>query len=135
MVTEDCILGSDGGCEDCQGSEKCGSQSDRRRFRVTDLKGYQFPVLVDADCRTHVFNSAETCLADMLDEVVATGAGGLVLNLQLKEPGQAEEIVRLYRKMLAAAISGKRFPESDVMEVKALSARKLTRGHFDERAQ
>jgi putative protease len=135
MVTEDCILGSGGGCEECgQGSEKSGAASDRRQFCITDLKGYQFPVLVDADCRTHVYNSAETCMADMLDEVVATGAGGLVMNLQLKEITQAEETVRLYRKMLAAALSGNKFPESDVMAVKALSSRKLTRGHFDGRA-
>ncbi|MFH0816849.1 MAG: U32 family peptidase [Methanobacteriota archaeon] len=135
MVTEDCILGSEGGCEDCGHGLNCrGDSTERRRFSVTDLKGYEFPVVVDAECRSHVYNSAETCMADMLGEVVATGVGGLVLNLQLMEPPQAEEIAKLYRKMLAAIQDGRGIPDSDVLAVKALSSKKLTRGHFDERA-
>ena len=171
MVSEDCIAGSEGGCDKCEGggsigtgdggggSEGCaqpergraqlvrrageraedggwrvGVTGARRLFTIQDLKGYRFPALVDGDCRTHVFNSAETCLADDLVDVVKTGAGGLVLNLQLKEARDAAEIVRLYRKMLAAALAGFKPSGMDLRALKTVSGPSLTRGHFAERA-
>lgn len=124
MVSEDCITAADGSCALCE----------RGRFAVKDQKGFEFPVVQDADCRAHIFNSAETCLVDSVAELASIGVSGFVLNLQLRDGISALEMTRLYRKILKYVLDGGAVPKALVNEVREISGPRVTRGRYARRA-
>lgn len=125
MVTEDCIPKSAGACDDCQSGI----------LELVDGTGARFPFLRDSACRTHIYNSAETCMVDKLADVVAAGVSGIVIDLRLKNDDDAAAIAKSYRTVLDCATSGKAVSDEVVQTVKSLSSPKLTHGHFIDKAE
>jgi len=99
MVSEHCVVGGISGCDSGRTAQDvaCGAGC----FELVDEKGYAFPLVMDADCRTHLLNSSELCMLDRIPEIVRAG----VASVRIEAPAPAsaiacsrlEEIVRLYR--------------------------------------
>jgi putative protease len=119
MVTEHCVLQAIGAC--ARACASCGRR--HAGWRLRDRKGYLFPVMSDPAGRTHVYNSVPLDLSRAMDEVVATGAAAIRLELHLEEPREAARLVSAYRAIVAAAVSGRPMPSAPI-------GTPSTSGHF-----
>ena len=123
MVTEDCIVASTLKCDDCKSG----------MFTITDDKGMSFPVLRDREHRSHVYNSSVTCMIDRMEDVVAAGISGIVVDIGLDTKDNGIKILSAYRRVLDAVLGGRVIIKADIESVKFLSGMRLTRRHFEER--
>ena len=57
-----------------------------------------FPLRLDDDQRTHIFNSAETCLLDQMPEIFAIGLDGVALDARGRTREYAREVTEIYRE-------------------------------------
>ncbi|MDD3552847.1 MAG: U32 family peptidase, partial [Methanothrix soehngenii] len=55
-----------------------------------------FPLWVDDEGRTHIFNSAETCLIDLLPEICRIGLDGVSLDARGRTESYAREVTGAY---------------------------------------
>ncbi len=103
ITSENCMTTSAASCHACG-----------RKLAITDEKGYSFPVITDANCRTHVYNSRRLRMLDKLDMVRAS-----VLRLDLMHDSDEEalSLVRAY----ADALDGRNV---------VLPSSECTRGHY-----
>lgn len=120
MVTEHCILMSEGECD--RRCATCARRSAVRRLR--DRKGYEFPLFTDVTGRSHLYNSVPLDIISAMPEVVATGVRAVRLDLLLETPQEAARIVARAREALTAALAG---VDSRHAETRA---RNTTAGHF-----
>ena len=96
-VAEDCIFATATGCP---GRGRC-----RRRGTVAgirDAKGHIFPVTTDDACRTHIWNSRETCLVDSLPALAGAGIAEIVLDCRIKPPAYTGAVTAAYVAAVAA---------------------------------
>jgi len=119
MVTEDCPLYS---------LKHCGACA-RGRHLLRDDDGRFFPVVPDGECKTHILNSAETCLIDALPSLIRMGIGSVAIDARHRDEGYAEEISRIYSMALRNALSGE-VPADLIKQAKDLSYGGITAGHF-----
>ena len=107
MVTEHCVLTSEGPC-----SEKCESCVRRGKTRfLSDRKGYRFPVTTDAQGRTHLYNSVPLDATGALSELIEAGVAALRLDLETETAeSAARETARLRSALdrIAAGVSVKK---------------------------
>ncbi|WP_062398999.1 peptidase U32 family protein [Methanogenium cariaci] len=102
-VSEDCIIATaHGRCLQCGGD----TPGDRPWFGIQDVKKHIFPVTVDAECRTHVWNSRETCIIDHLDLLVNAGIRHVAIDCRIRNGRYAESVVRAYQDAFALLIAG-----------------------------
>lgn len=95
MVTEHCVLMSEGDC-----AAACSSCARRTRQRfLKDRKGYLFPVVTDVTGRTHIYNSVPLDLTASIAEVLTTGVAALRVDA---ESETTEGAVALVRRVVAA---------------------------------
>ena len=98
MVTEHCMLQSAGPCE-----RSCASCARReRQWFLEDEKGYRFPVVSDAQGRSHILNSRTLDLSVALGEVLATGVAAIRVDVRLAEHDPAK-VTAHFRSVLNAA--------------------------------
>mgnify|MGYP000846720590 FL=1 len=71
-----------------------GSYSDEL-WGLQDFK-HIFPLWVDDEGRTHIFNSAETCLIDLLPEICRIGLDGVSLDARGRTESYAREMTGAY---------------------------------------
>ena len=71
-----------------------GSYSDEL-WGLQDFK-HIFPLWVDDEGRTHIFNSAETCLIDLLPEICRIGLDGVSLDARGRTESYAREVTGAY---------------------------------------
>jgi putative protease len=71
-----------------------GSYSDEL-WGLQDFK-HIFPLWVDDEGRTHIFNSAETCLIDLLPEICRIGLEGVSLDARGRTESYAQEVTGAY---------------------------------------
>ena len=110
--------------------------SPSEEYGIADTTGRIFPVQVDAYGRTHVYNSAVTCLIDSPPEIFAAGIDGISLDFRLYSPEFAGKITDLYVK--AATLlhgAGKKSSGSGSLnllkkEIMSLYRGEITAGHF-----
>ncbi|WP_048151548.1 U32 family peptidase [Methanolacinia paynteri] len=109
--------------------------SPSEEYGIADNTGRIFPVQVDAYGRTHVYNSAVTCLIDSLPEIFATGVDGISLDLRLNSPEFAGKITGLYVKAATLSLdAGKKSSGSLNLlkkEITSLYRGEITAGHFN----
>jgi putative protease len=96
---------------------------------IGDRKGERFPLVVDPDGRTHLFNSRDLCLADRLPEIGALGIGSIAIDARYRSPRYTREMAEIYKTALET-------PEKEVLSALLARARRLaaggiTSGHFD----
>ncbi|MDD4652415.1 MAG: DUF3656 domain-containing protein [Methanothrix sp.] len=95
-----------------------------------------FPLRLDDDNRTHIFNSAETCLLDQMPEIFAIGLDGVALDARGRTEDYARRVSEIYRKGIdlterrSAAL--RQELESLKESIRPLALGGITHGHFQK---
>jgi len=119
MVTEHCVLTSSGPC-----SQRCGTCTRRERwYALRDRKGYGFPVISDAEGRSHIFNAVPVDLTRALPEILEAGVAAVRLDFTVEHLQMAQRLTRQVREALESAVAGHP-PRADALLDPA------TAGHF-----
>ncbi|HHU62410.1 MAG: U32 family peptidase [Bacillota bacterium] len=103
MVTKHCTF-RDQGCK-----YQCQTQSP---IKLTDKKGYEFPVYFDRWCHMHIFNSRELSLITHINQLKVSGVEYFRIEGRLKDAQSLSNLVDLYRRGLQgenAELQGKEF--------------------------
>ncbi|HZD44317.1 MAG TPA: U32 family peptidase, partial [Methanomicrobiales archaeon] len=125
MVTEDCIPCTAGTVISGSGSES---------WTIRDERDRQFPLLLDAECRTHIFNAVELCLLDHMPNLSTLGLSGIAIDARGRTALYAREMTGLYK--WAIECTTKKAPGwRDTLlsmkdEAKKISLGGITTGHF-----
>jgi putative protease len=122
MVTEDCIP--------CLAKGKPGPGD---FWGLQDFKRI-FPVRQDDEGRTHIFNSVETCLLDLMPEVFRIGLDGIAVDARGRTRKYAREMTEIYQKAIRITQAGSPTLDMDLQalkeEARARSLGGITTGHF-----
>ncbi|MCL1797855.1 MAG: U32 family peptidase [Eggerthellaceae bacterium] len=79
MVTEHCLLMSQGPCD-----ENCGACQRRKSpHYLKDRKGYEFPVMTDSLGRSHLYNAVEFDAAHTVPELIRAGISAFMVDTTL----------------------------------------------------
>jgi putative protease len=129
-VSEDCIIATaHGRCLQCRSRPGTG-----RWYGIRDVKQHIFPVTIDDECRTHIWNSRETCLIDHLDRVMDAGIRRVALDCRIRNGRYAESVVRAYKKAFALLFSGTSMKGREIQhlkeQVQQIASGGITTGHF-----
>ena len=123
MVAEDCIP--------CLVGEK---PDDAGQFWGLQDMRRVFPLRLDDDFRTHIFNSVETCLLDQMPRIAAMGLDGIALDGRGRGGAYAREMTEIYRRAIELTERGGERLEGDFQELKEavvpLALGGITYGHF-----
>ncbi len=125
MAAEDCIPGLAGpnGAGD-EAGQFWGLQDMRRVF----------PLRLDDDFRTHIFNSVETCLLDQMPRITDMGLDGVALDGRGRGGEYARRMTEIYRRAIELTERGRVRLEQDLQELKEkvvpLALGGITYGHF-----
>jgi len=128
MISEDCILQP---WMQCSGKEypKTAAFSG-----IMDATGHLFPVRIDGECRSHIYNAAEICLIDHLPSLMEIGVSDVVIDARGRTRAYAADMTRLYRQVIALAKDDIRHDDSrfDTLKdaVRSRSLGGITSGHF-----
>jgi putative protease len=95
MVAEDCILEPHEGCRRKQSSGGMDAFTG-----IQDETGRIFTTRIDSMCRTHILNSAETCLIDRLPQLLDAGITGFIIDARGRTQEYFRDMTRLYRSAL-----------------------------------
>jgi putative protease len=128
MVAEDCIpclAGKEGAAGDDAGV--FWGLQDMRRI---------FPLRLDEEKRTHIFNSVETCLLDQLPRIAAMGLDSIALDARGRGGPYAREMTEIYGRAIELTKDGGETLERDLQALKEavvpLSLGGITYGHFNK---
>lgn len=123
MVAEDCIP--------CLAGEKADDAG--QFWGLQDMRRV-FPLRLDDDSRTHIFNSVETCLLDQMPRIAAMGLDGVALDGRGRGGEYAREMTEIYRRAIELTERGGERLEQDLEKLKEevvpLSLGGITYGHF-----
>ena len=129
MVSENCILQP---WLPCNG--KAGDTDTSGFFGIMDVTGHTFPVRIDGECRSHIYNSAEICLIDHLPSLMQIGINEVVIDARGRTGTYTGDMIRLYQEAIHLAKRG--VPADDPHfkhlkdAVKRLAIGGITAGHF-----
>ncbi len=129
MVSEDCVL---------QPWLHCTGKDHRTGTPgftgIMDTTGHIFPVRIDAQCRTHLYNAVELCLIDHLPSLAESGIEEVVIDARGRTGTYATEIIRMYREAIMLVKNGIRHDDQQFIrlkdEVRRRSFGGITAGHF-----
>jgi putative protease len=129
MISEDCLLQPWSGC-----SGKEHGPGAARFSGIRDSTGHIFPVRVDGECRTHIYNASELCLIDHLPSLVESGINEVMIDARGRTGTYTRDMTRLYREAIILVNEGTR-PEDPRFaslkdEVRCRSFGSITSGHF-----
>jgi putative protease len=65
---------------------------------IKDSRNRIFPVEIDQECRTHIFNSVELCLIDYLPQLSKMGLDNLIIDARNKPVNYIQNILPIYQK-------------------------------------
>jgi putative protease len=95
-----------------------------------------FPMRLDDDRRTHIFNSAETCLLDQMPEIFAIGLDGVALDTRGRTREYASEMTEAYRKAIDLTENGSDTLRKDLEilkeSIRPMTLGGITHGHFQK---
>jgi len=129
MVSEDCILQHWLRCT-------CKEQgTGTTAFAgIMDTSGHIFPVRIDGECRTHIYNAAELCLIDHLPSLVGSGINEVVIDARGRTGTYTRDMTGMYREAITLAKNGIRHDDPRFKhlkdEVKRRSLGGITAAHF-----
>jgi putative protease len=121
MVTEDCLL-----------------SLAKRKPDPGDFWGLQdfkriFPLRQD-EGKTHIFNSTETCLLDLMPELFRIGLDGIAVDARGRTRKYAREMTEIYLRAIELTSAGSPTLDRDLQalkeDAKARSLGGITTGHF-----
>jgi U32 family peptidase len=129
MVSENCLLKSW-----LPGKRKDGETGVPVFFGIMDETGHTFPVRIDGECRSHVFNSAEMCLIDHLPSLMQAGINEVVVDARGRTGSYTADMIRLYQEALHLAKKGVQSGDPLLEKLKDAVKRRaiggITAGHF-----
>ncbi len=102
MVTEHCLLSSQGACD-----EDCASCKRRSvPFGLKDRKDYVFPVVTDVAGRSHLYNSVTLDAVPDIPDLLDAGVSMFLVDATLMDAEQTAQATGRVRQALKAALSG-----------------------------
>jgi len=129
MVSEDCILQPWLSC-----NRNVGDTDTTTFFGIMDETGHTFPVRIDGECRSHIYNSAEICLIDHLPSLMQIGINEVVIDARGRTGTYTAEMIRLYREAILLAKKGVRTEDHQFSQlkdaVKRFAVGGITTGHY-----
>jgi putative protease len=129
MVSEDCMLQP---LLQCHGAGR--DIPPPAFFGIRDSTGHVFPVRIDGECRSHIYNSLEICLIDYLPSIREAGVNEVIIDARGMPGTYTLEMTRLYRQAVNLSIQGNRHRDHQIAElkdaVKRLVFGGITTGHF-----
>ncbi|MDD1698801.1 MAG: DUF3656 domain-containing protein, partial [Methanoregula sp.] len=129
MVSENCLLQPWLSC-----NRKAGDPDTSRFFGIMDATGHTFPVRIDGECRTHIFNSAEICLIDHLTPLRQMGITTVLIDARGRTGTYTRDMIHLYQEAIQLAKKG--VPANDPHfrylkdAAKRIALGGITAGHF-----
>ncbi|WP_217178000.1 DUF3656 domain-containing U32 family peptidase [Methanoplanus limicola] len=99
----------------------------RGSYFLKDIKGHQFPVSIDGEKRTHIFNSSDTCLIDYLPEILESGIDFIAVDSRNRNADYCREICEIYK---AASAGDSGMATSAKYRIKDISPAGITSGHY-----
>ncbi|MCX6672687.1 MAG: U32 family peptidase [Methanothrix sp.] len=121
--------------EDCMPLPGKGKYDPKEFWGLQDMRRI-FPLRLDDDRRTHIFNSAETCLLDQMPEIFAIGLDGVALDARGRTGEYVREMTEIYRKAIDLTKRGEVTLHQDLETLKEsirpLALGGLTHGHFQK---
>ena len=125
MVAEDCIP--------CLAGPHAAADDSGQFWGLQDMRRV-FPLQLDDNSRTHIFNSVETCLLDQMPRIAAMGLDGVALDGRGRGGEYARGMTAIYRRALERIKRGGERLEQDLQalkeEVVPLALGGITYGHF-----
>ncbi|WOF16560.1 peptidase U32 [Methanoplanus sp. FWC-SCC4] len=105
-------------------------------FAITDEKSRNFPVYVDKSGRTHIYNSVETCLVDLIPDILKTGIDVISIDGRRKGFEYAKKVSGAYKTAVDISVNEDPRLWATLEELKKdlekISAGGITTGHFRE---
>lgn len=98
MVAEDCVPCLARGKPE-KGSRAIGEHDAQEFWGLQDMRRI-FPLRLDDEFRTHIFNSAETCLLDMMPEIISTGLCSIAVDARGRTGEYARRMTAAYKKAI-----------------------------------
>ncbi len=122
MVAEDCIPG-----------RVKGGYDPGLFWGLQDMRRV-FPLRQDEENRTHIYNSAETCLLDLMPQVFAAGLEGVAVDARGKTELYARRMAESYEKAIQLTAKGGTGLAEELEqlkeEIRPLTLGGITYGHF-----
>jgi Collagenase and related proteases len=91
-------------------SENCPDERIRKSpgtaWGLLDIRDRVFPVRMDEEGRTHIYNAVETCYIDHIPALIEAGIASFALEGRYRSPQYIREVTALYRKALGRALQG-----------------------------
>jgi putative protease len=101
---------------------------------IRDSRKRIFPVEIDQECRTLIFNSTELCLIDYLPKLRKIGLDSLIIDARNKPADYIRNIFSIYHEALELTVAGdpKLSDKLDSLKerVRKISNGGITRGNF-----
>jgi putative protease len=121
--------------EDCMPLPGKAEYDPREFWGLQDMRRI-FPLRLDDNRRTHIFNSAETCLQDQMPEIFAIGLDGVAVDARGRTREYAREMTEIYRKSIDLTERGGETLRQDLENLKEairpLALGGITHGHFQK---
>ena len=125
MVAEDCIP--------CLAGPHAAADDSGQFWGLQDMRRV-FPLRLDDDSRTHIFNSVETCLLDQMPRIASMGLDGIALDARGRGGEYAREMTEIYRRAIELIERGAKGLARDLQALKEavvpLALGGITYGHF-----
>lgn len=122
MVIENCIVGSLLGGE----NDTCCIPCRDGKFLIKDEKGFEFPLLMDEHCRTHIFNSRELCLLDDISSFIKAGVFRFRIEARYMDTQKVRLVVASYKNRIHQSISEQRTSHLSCRDI----SDRYTKGHY-----
>ena len=71
---------------------------------IKDSRNRIFPLEIDQECRTHIFNSLELCLIDYLPQLLSIGLDSLIIDARNKPADYIRNILSIYHEALKLTV-------------------------------
>lgn len=108
MESEHCLAGGLLGKNGGQCSAPCRSGN----FKLVDEKNYEFPLLMDYQCRTHLLNSRSLCMLEYVPSLIENGISSLrIETIGIDNAEEVRRITEKYRKVIDFYKTGDRAKE------------------------
>lgn len=96
MVSENCVLPNRQEYHQSAGVAK----GIRRAMGLVDQKQRLFPITIDEDNRTHIYNSVETCLIDYLPHLYKIGVTSFAVDGRHRQSSYINDMAAIYRQAI-----------------------------------
>lgn len=107
----------------------CGRPCDRHAVELRDRIGMSHPLKADVGCRNTLFNATPQSAAELVPRLMEEGVRHFRIELLDDTPRQVKRLLRLYRDLLAARVTG----QEVWTRLSAANRVGVTRGTLEER--